>query len=151
MRILVQSMIAMALAGTAGVSKGETPMGGTTRVLDPAVQKCVDDGYEVLQVRDNYGIPRRSLCFDRRSNRKCESWEYYVGKCTLDGRPRPVLKTLPSIRGTSAPGIRKHCGKSNCEGREYNYSVTLGGCASRHVSDAPPAGVVVVKKGDASK
>ena len=151
MKMLVHSMIAVVLAGTAGSSEGETPMGGVARVLDPALQKCVDDGYEVLQVLDSDGIPRRSLCFDRRNNKKCESWEYYVGKCTLDSRPRPVPETLPSIRRADAPGIRKHCSKSNREGREYNHSVTLGRCASRHASGAPPAGVVVVEKDDASK
>ncbi len=47
---------------------------------NPAVKKCLDDGYDILPITTN-GLPSGNLCVD--AENKCEVWSFYRGDCLL--------------------------------------------------------------------
>lgn len=51
-------------------------------VADPSVKKCIADGYRSVPVTKD-GVVLRYLCIDPVSHKKCDSWHYFRGECTL--------------------------------------------------------------------
>jgi putative hemolysin len=59
---------------------------GTTtsqaRLANPAVKKCLEDGYVVEPVMEN-GVPVDHRCINPRTGQECGVWEYYRNDCSL--------------------------------------------------------------------
>jgi len=53
-----------------------------TRLANPAVKKCLEDGYVVEPVMKN-GVPVDHRCINPRTGLECGVWEYYRNDCTL--------------------------------------------------------------------
>ncbi len=49
---------------------------------NPAVLKCIDDGYDLRPVKQN-SIVIRYICINSKNDKECKAWEYYRGECTL--------------------------------------------------------------------
>ena len=49
---------------------------------NPAVKKCVDNGYEILSINTN-GVPSGNWCINAKTKIKCEAWSFYRGDCLL--------------------------------------------------------------------
>ena len=72
------------LSACASMSGVQSALGETPGLANPADQHCLDNQYELVHVHDESGVPVRSFCIDRKNNRKCESWAYYRGECSLE-------------------------------------------------------------------
>lgn len=55
-----------------------------SRIANPAVEKCLEDGYVAEPVMEN-GIPVDHRCVDPDTGRFCGVWEYFRETCTLSG------------------------------------------------------------------
>lgn len=55
---------------------------GVTSVANPAAVKCIKDGYELHPIKQN-GIEVSSICLNKQNEKKCKSWKYYRGECSL--------------------------------------------------------------------
>ena len=62
-----------------------------TKLANPAVEKCLKDGY-ALHPKMTNGVPTGGLCVDEANSRACEEWAYYRGECTFDPTPLPAKK-----------------------------------------------------------
>ena len=52
------------------------------RPANPAVKKCLEDGYVVEPVMEN-GVPVDHRCINPETGRACGVWEYYRKDCSL--------------------------------------------------------------------
>lgn len=73
------------LSAWASMSSVQSALGETVGLANPAALRCIDNQYELIHVHDESGVPVSSLCINRKNNRKCESWAYYRGECSLEG------------------------------------------------------------------
>ncbi len=53
-----------------------------TDLSDPAVRKCIDDGFIVQPVIEN-GVLVRHLCINPEIGLKCDVWDYFRKECSL--------------------------------------------------------------------
>ena len=99
---------------------------------DPSIQKCIDDGYGIVHVYNESGVPTLALCVDELGKRKCESWAYYRGECRMEagGGARPSS-------GSSKPegevaGTMRKCGVNTSAGGANGHDLSHGdeACAS---------------------
>ena len=98
---------------------------------DVSVRRCVDDGFDLVAIYNASGVPERYLCVDRHSGRKCESWAYYRGECALGAQWNTIPGSSSAPR-KSETGYMSNCGSNELAGetKQYNQSVTGGGCPS---------------------
>ncbi len=66
--------------GTAGENNTGNPV---EKVTNPAVRKCLEDGYQVEAVKEN-GVVREYLCVNPETGKKCEVWSYFRNECSLE-------------------------------------------------------------------
>jgi len=119
---------------------------------DVSVQKCVDDGFELVAIYNASGVPERYVCVDRHSGRKCESWAYYRGECVLGAKWDTMPDSSPAPR-KSATGYVSNCGSNEQAGetKQYNQSVTGGGCPSDVPSYGSSTGSPGLESGNAGE
>jgi putative hemolysin len=77
-RIIATSIM---LSATACSTNPESRPSG---IENPADKKCIADGFTLLPRIEN-GIPIGSDCADLKTGKKCDSWAYFRGECTLGG------------------------------------------------------------------
>lgn len=53
-----------------------------TRLPNPAVAKCIADGWQTEPVL-NQGVPSGTICIDPKSAQRCEAWAYFRGECPV--------------------------------------------------------------------
>lgn len=53
------------------------------RPANPAVKKCLEDGYVVEPVMEN-GVPVDHRCINPETGKACGVWEYYRDACMLE-------------------------------------------------------------------
>lgn len=51
-------------------------------LANPAVIKCIDDGFKVEPINKN-GITRDHVCINPKNGKRCGAWPYFRGECTL--------------------------------------------------------------------
>lgn len=105
---------------------------------DVSARKCADDGFELVAIYNESGVPERHVCVDRHSGRKCESWAYYRGECVLGAKWDTIPGSSPAPR-EGATAYMSNCG-SNEQSGETHQSVTGGACPSDIPSYDTPAG-----------
>jgi len=74
----------------ASCSAEQTPAAQSepVKIPNPAVRKCLEDGYEVEAVRGADGLPVDHLCVDKASGKLCKAWDYFRGDCRLRAAPQ---------------------------------------------------------------
>ena len=77
-------VLAVTAAGCVNPEPGQTadPAAQVVRPANPAVKKCLEDGYVVEPVMEN-GVPVDHRCINPETGRACGVWEYYRKDCTL--------------------------------------------------------------------
>lgn len=50
---------------------------------NPTIQHCEESGYKVKPVVED-GLTRSHVCLNESSGKKCDSWAFYRGECSLD-------------------------------------------------------------------
>ena len=50
---------------------------------NPTIQHCQESGYQVLPVVED-GVTRSHFCLNAESGKKCDSWAFYRGECSLN-------------------------------------------------------------------
>jgi putative hemolysin len=53
-------------------------------IVNPAAEKCVQDGYAQELLFSSEGVPTAALCVSKKNGQKCEEWAYFRGNCKLD-------------------------------------------------------------------
>ena len=67
-----------------GVSSSDEQMAEkTSRMPNPASQKCVGDGFQ-LEPLYQHGVPVGAMCVNPATGIKCEEWSYFRGECMLN-------------------------------------------------------------------
>ncbi|WP_150047315.1 MULTISPECIES: hypothetical protein [Methylomonas] len=56
------------------------------RMPNPAVQKCLADGWKTEAVMRN-GVPIDTWCLNPDTGQRCLAWDYFRGQCKLDIAP----------------------------------------------------------------
>ena len=78
-------VLAVMTTGCVNQDSGQ-PAGNTTaslaRPANPAVKKCLEDGYVVKPVMENV-VPVDHLCINSETGKSCGVWEYYRKDCSL--------------------------------------------------------------------
>ena len=74
----------------AACSADQTPAAQSepAKMPNPAVRKCLEDGYELQAALGPDGLPVDHDCVDKISGRRCEVWKYFRGDCRLRDAPR---------------------------------------------------------------
>lgn len=74
----------------ASCSAQQTPAAQSTpaKLPNPAVRKCLEDGYELQAVLGPDGLPVDHDCVDKMSGKRCEVWKYLRGECRLSDAPQ---------------------------------------------------------------
>ena len=119
---------------------------------DVSVRKCIDDGFELVAVYNESGVPERYVCVDRQNGRKCESWAYYRGECAL-GRGWNTFPDSSTPPHKSATGFESKCGSNGQAGKtkQHNQSVTGSACSSEVPSHGSSTGSPGLKSGNAGE
>lgn len=84
MVLTVCMVLAVMTTGCMSQDPGQTtdPTAAVVRPANPAVKKCLEDGYVVEPVMEN-GVPVDHRCINPETGRACGVWEYYRNECTL--------------------------------------------------------------------
>ena len=82
------TLVALFLLETVGCNSPPPPSTAkphppSSRVADPAVRKCVDDGFSARPVMEN-GVPKGYVCLNPATGKKCDAWAYYRKTCHLE-------------------------------------------------------------------
>jgi len=56
------------------------------RMPNPAVEKCLADGWKTEAVMQN-GVPIDTWCLNPVTGQRCLAWDYFRGQCKLDVAP----------------------------------------------------------------
>jgi len=56
------------------------------RMPNPAVEKCLADGWKTEAVIQN-GVPIDTWCLNPISGQRCLAWDYFRGQCKIDVPP----------------------------------------------------------------
>ena len=121
---VVAALSAGAVAGCITVAPGEV-----SGLPNPADQHCIDQHHELVQVYDAGGVPVGTICVDRGNNRKCKSWAYYRGECSLGRKKGGVRWDGPQLETGKPRPKRSVCNDDGpyVTGSE-NRSASRGGC-----------------------
>jgi putative hemolysin len=86
MRMIVKVCMVLVVITMGCVHQNPEQASGTTATLsrpaNPAVKKCLKDGYVAEPVMEN-GVPVDYRCINPRTGLECGVWEYYRNECTL--------------------------------------------------------------------
>ena len=84
MVVAVMTVMAVMATGCVNQESGQAadPAATVARPANPAVKKCLEDGYVVEPVMEN-GVPVDHRCINPETGRACGVWEYYRNDCTL--------------------------------------------------------------------
>ena len=87
-RLILVACACIALSGcaTASESADKQPI----RTANPAVNKCLAEGWEVQPHVVN-GVPTEYICIDPKSGKRCEAWAYFRGACPATQHEAPKL------------------------------------------------------------
>ena len=72
-------------AGTNSAAESKinkTKSAASSKLVDPAARKCVNDGYILKPVLKN-GVPVKHLCINPETGLQCDVWEYFREECSL--------------------------------------------------------------------
>ena len=75
------------LAAVCSAEVTPAPHAEPAKIPNPAVRKCLDDGYEPQAVLGPDGLPIDHNCVDKSSGKACEVWKYLRGDCRLPDAP----------------------------------------------------------------
>ena len=64
------------------------PQSEPVRIPNPAVRKCLEDGYQVEAVLGPDGLPVDHMCVDKTTGKRCKAWDYFRGDCHLRDAPQ---------------------------------------------------------------
>ncbi|MCA1794522.1 MAG: hypothetical protein LC660_11775 [Desulfobacteraceae bacterium] len=78
---MMLAMMTMGCVGHDSKHPSETTA-PVSRPANPAVKKCLEDGYIVEPVMEN-GVPVDHRCINPETDRACGVWEYYRKDCAL--------------------------------------------------------------------
>ncbi len=78
-----------------------TPPDSIARLPNPAVAKCLADGWRTESIMTN-GAPTGTLCIEPKSGRQCEAWAYFRGECVGEGaasapQNQPKSDSVPKL------------------------------------------------------
>ena len=76
------------LAAACSAQQTPTQQPEPVRIPNPAVRKCLEDGYEVEALRGADGVPVDHVCVDTTTGKRCKAWDYFRGDCRLRDAPR---------------------------------------------------------------
>ena len=124
-----------ALAGCLSMAPGEA-----SGFANPADQHCIDQQHELVPIFDATGVSVGTLCVNRWNNRRCESWAYYRGECSLGSNKGRVRGVGPELdTGANRPKLdtgksgpkRSFCNEDGSYMSETEHRFTSrGGCGS---------------------
>jgi putative hemolysin len=85
MVLTVCMVLAVMAAGCVNHESGQAadPAAAVVRPANPAVKKCLEDGYVVEPVMEN-GVPVDHRCINPETGKACGVWEYYRDACMLE-------------------------------------------------------------------
>ncbi|GEM_PF-3649643 len=78
--LVVLTLCCVATSACSGSEKKNNK--DTITLANPASVKCLKDGYKLKTMTIN-GVPGSSVCFNPRTGKQCEIWQYFRGECNL--------------------------------------------------------------------
>jgi putative hemolysin len=85
-RLILIACACIALSGCTPASESADKQ--PIRMANPAINKCLADGWEVKPHVVN-GVPKEHICIDPKSGRQCEAWAYFRGECPAPQHETP--------------------------------------------------------------
>ena len=76
------------LAASCTAKQIPAPQSELAKMPNPAVRKCLEDGYELQAVLGPDGLPVDHDCVDKLNGKRCEVWKYLRGECRLRDAPQ---------------------------------------------------------------